>query len=153
MGRDGIHRAPVARLAPDLFYIVSEIDYDILLNIMLEDKRGFPRFLFSGPVEYAQPEIIVNGGVAGNISLSGMSLRVQEFVSVGVVLELQIRLDQSPKVIWAKAQVVRVREVLSDGCYEIGLKFFRDEECIKAVGEYINTSRSKSTNKELKSHG
>jgi len=108
---------------------------------MYEDKREFPRFLFSGPVEYAQPELTVNGSVAGNISIGGISLRVQEFVPVGVILELQIRLDQSPKVIWAKAQVVRVREVLSDDCYEIGLKFIPDEECIKAVGKYINDCR------------
>ena len=73
---------------------------------------------------------------------------------MGAVLELQIRFGQSPKVIWVKAQVVRVREVLSEDCYEIGLKFIKDEECIKAVGEYINACRSKSTNKkELKSYG
>jgi hypothetical protein len=109
------------------------------------DKRIFPRFSFSEPVEYSQPEITNNGSVAGNISLGGISLRVQEFVPVGAVLELQIRLDRSPKVIWTKAQVVRVRTgVLSDDCYEIGLKFIEDEECIKAVGEYIDTCRSKS---------
>ncbi len=106
-----------------------------------EDKRVSPRFLFSEPVAYAQPEVIVNGSVAGNISLSGISLRVQEFIPMGVVLELQIRLGQSPKVIWAKAQVVRVREVLADDCYEIGLKFIKDEECIKAVGKYVNECR------------
>lgn len=112
---------------------------------MDEDKRIFPRFLFSEPVAYAQPEDIVNGSVAGNVSLSGMSLRVQEFVPVGVILEVQIRLDQSPKVIWAKGQVVRVREVLSEDCYEIGLKFIENTECVKAVGEYINTCRFKLT--------
>jgi len=106
-----------------------------------EDKRVSPRFLFSEPVAYGQPEDIVNGSVAGNISLSGMSLRSQEFVPVGVILQLQIRLDQSSEVIWAKAQVVRVREVLSEDCYEIGLKFIKDEECIKAVGKYIDDCR------------
>jgi hypothetical protein len=109
---------------------------------MHEDKRVSPRFLFSEPVEFAQPEAVVKGGVAGNISLSGMSLRVQGFVPVGTVLELQIRLGQSLKVIWVKAKVVRIREVLSQDCFEIGLKFFKDEECIKAVGEYINACRS-----------
>jgi hypothetical protein len=108
---------------------------------MHEDKRLSPRFLFSEPVAYAQPQVIVNGSVAGNVSLSGMSLRVQEFVPMGVVLELQIRLGQSSKVIWAKAQVVRVREVLSEDCFEIGLKFIKDEECVKAIGEYINDCR------------
>ncbi len=88
------------------------------------------------------PDVTVNGSVAGNISLSGISLKVQGFVPMGAVLELQIRLGQSPKVIWAKAQVVRMREVLSEDCYEIGLKFIKDEECIKAVGEYINACRS-----------
>ena len=57
---------------------------------------------------------------------------------MGIILELQIRLGQSPKVIWVKAQVVRVREVLSEDCYEIGLKFIKDEECIRAIGKYIN---------------
>ena len=113
---------------------------------MDEEKRISPRFLFSEPVEYALPEMTVNGSIAGNISLSGMSLRVQEFVPMGAVLELQIRLGQSPKVVWAKAQVVRVREVLSEDCYEMGLKFIEDKECLKAVGEYINTYRPKSTN-------
>ena len=69
---------------------------------MDEDKRGYPRFLFSEPVAYAYPEVTVNGSVAGNISLSGISLRVQGFVPMGAVLELQIRLGQSPKVIWVK---------------------------------------------------
>ena len=86
--------------------------------------------------------VTVKGSVAGNISVSGISLRVQGIVPIGTILELQIRLDQSPKVIWVKAEVVRMREVLSEDCYEIGLKFIRDEECIKAVGEYIDTCRS-----------
>ena len=118
---------------------------------MPEDKRVAPRFLFSEPVAFALPEVMVNGSVAGNISMSGMSLKVQGFVPMGVVLELQIRLGSSPKVIWVKAQVVRVREALSEDCYEIGLQFIKDENCIKAVGEYINACRSKS--KELKSYG
>jgi len=105
------------------------------------DKRDSPRFLFSEPVAYRQPEISINGSVAGNISLSGLSLKVQGFVPMGAVLELQLRLGQSPKVIWVKAEVVRMREVLSDECYEIGLKFIKDEECIKAVGKYINDCR------------
>ena len=108
---------------------------------MDEEKRVSPRFLFSEPVAYARPDVIVNGSVAGNISLIGMSLRVQEFVPIGVILELQIRFGQSPQVIWVKAQVVRVREVLSEDCFEIGLKFIKDEECIKAVGKYINECR------------
>ena len=108
---------------------------------MDEDKRVSPRFLFSEPVAYSQPEVVVNGSVAGNISLGGVSLKVQGFVPLGTILELQIRLGESPKVIWVKGQVVRVREVMSDDCYEIGLKFVRDEECIKAVGKYINDYR------------
>ena len=112
---------------------------------MDEDKRASPRFLFSGPVTYSQPEVIVNGSVASNVSLSGMSLRVQEFVPIGVILGLQIRFGQSSKVIWAKARVVRVRQGLSEDCFEIGLKFIKDEECIKAVGKYINDCRSEST--------
>jgi PilZ domain len=117
---------------------------------MEEDRRDSRRFLFSEPVAYAQPEITVNGSVAGNVSLTGMSLRVQEFVPMGVILELQMRLGKSPQVLWVKAQVVRIREVLSEDCFEIGLKFIKDEECIKTVGEYINSCRSKSTqqNKE-----
>jgi 5-formaminoimidazole-4-carboxamide-1-beta-D-ribofuranosyl 5'-monophosphate synthetase len=108
---------------------------------MDSDKRTSPRFRFSDPVAYGMPEIFVNGGVAGNISLSGISLRTQEFVPMGIVLELQLKLGNSPKVIWVKAEVVRVREVLSEDCYEIGLKFIKDKECIKAVGEYIDTCR------------
>jgi hypothetical protein len=122
---------------------------------MDEDKRVTPRFLFSEPVVSGLPEVTVNGSVAGNVSLSGISLRVQGFVPMGVTLELQIRLGQSPKVIWVKGQVVRIREVLSEDCYEIGIKFVKDEDCVKAVGEYINACRSKSINpsKELKSYG
>jgi hypothetical protein len=76
--------------------------------------------------------------------LGGIALRVQEFIPVGTVLELQIDLGQpSSKVIWAKAQVVRIREILGDECYEIGLKFIRDEETMRAIGEYIkNIGRS-----------
>jgi hypothetical protein len=121
---------------------------------MHEDKRLSPRFLFSEPVAFTLSEVIVNGSVAGNISLSGISLRVQGFVPMGSILELQLRFGQSPKVIWARAQVVRMREVLSEDCYEIGLKFIRDEECIKAIGKYINACRSESVNqKELERYG
>jgi hypothetical protein len=113
---------------------------------MDDNKRVEPRFLFSEAVAFSLPQVSVNGGIAGNISLNGMSLKVQEFVPMGVVLELQIRFGTSPKVVWAKAKVVRVRQVLADGCYEIGLRFVRDEECTRAIGEYINGCRSKSTN-------
>jgi hypothetical protein len=109
---------------------------------MDEDKRAYSRFLYSEPVAYGAPEVTVNGGVAGNISIGGLSLRVQEFVPMGIVLELQIRLGHSSKVIWAKAKVVRVREVLADECYEIGLKFIRDDDSTRAISEYINARRS-----------
>jgi len=149
MGRDGIHRAVVARLPPDLFTAlrtftkIGRRHYFICYTtpIMDEEKRVSPRFLFSEPVAYAKSEVMVNGSVARNVSLSGMSLRTQEFVPMGIILELQIRFGQSPKVVWVKAQVVRVREVLSEDCFEIGLKFIKDEECIKAVGKYINECR------------
>ena len=113
---------------------------------MSENKRVSPRFLYTEPVAYALPAVDVSGSIAGNISLGGISLKVQQFVPMGVILELQIRLDQSPKIIWVKAKVVWVREVSSYNCYEIGLEFIKDEECIKAVGKYINTYRLKSTN-------
>ena len=108
----------------------------------MEDKRATPRYLFSEPVAYAQPEVTINGSIAGNISLNGISLKVQEFVPMGVTLELQIQLGQSSKVIWVRARVVRVRQISSDGCYEIGLKFIRDEACSRAIGEYIIACRS-----------
>jgi hypothetical protein len=108
---------------------------------MEDDKRVAPRFLFSEPVAYGQQEVIINGSVAGNISLSGVSLRVQGFVPMGSVLELQLRFGDSPKVTWVQAQVVRIREVLSEDCYEIGLKFLKDENCIKTVGAYVNACR------------
>ena len=104
------------------------------------DKRIVPRFLFSEPVSFSLPELSVNGSIAGNISLGGISLKVQGFIPMGVVLELQIRFGESPKVLWTKAQVVRVRQVLNEDCYELGLKFVRDEACSRAIGEYINTS-------------
>ena len=109
---------------------------------MDEDRRASPRFLFSEPVDYVLPDVTVNGSVAGNISLSGISLKVQGFVPMGVILELKLCFGPSSKVIWAKAQVVRIREVLSEDCYEIGLKFVRDEECARAIGEYIIACRS-----------
>ena len=145
MGRDGIHRAPTNRLAPVLFYIVSPVDYAILLNIMDEDKRGYARFLFSEPVAVSHPNLAINGSVAGNISLSGISLRVHDFVPMGTVLEMQIRLDGSPKVIWAKAKVVRIREVSPEESYEIGLNFIRNEECSRAIGGYIMAHRFEPT--------
>ena len=112
---------------------------------MDHDKRAAPRFLFSQPVAYGIPEVTVNGSIAGNISLSGLSLKVQEFVPVGSVLELQLHLGKTPKVIWIKAQVVRMREMMSEDCFEIGLKFINDGYSLKAIGEYINDCRSEST--------
>jgi hypothetical protein len=109
---------------------------------MDENKRVDPRFLFSEPVFYSAPQVSVNGSIAGNVSLSGMSLKVQGFVPVGAILELRLRLGQSPRIIWAKAKVVRTREVLADDCWEIGLKFVKDEEVIRAIGAYIYAGRS-----------
>jgi len=109
---------------------------------MGEDKRGYARIPFSESVEYILPDVIINGSVAGNISLSGISLKVQQFVPMGTFLELQVRLGTSPEVVWVKAQVVRIREISSEGYYEIGLRFVKDEACIRAVGAYIHASRS-----------
>lgn len=110
-------------------------------QLMDQDKRVAPRFSFVEPVSYGVPEVNVSGSLASNISLSGISLRVQGIVPVGTILELQIRLGQSTQVTWAKAKVVRIREVLSEDCFEIGLQFIRDEECTKAVGRYVNSLR------------
>jgi len=106
---------------------------------MLEEKRVSQRFLFSEPVTYLKPEVSISGSVAGNISVSGISLKVQEFVPIGSILELQVCLGNSPKLICLKGEVVRMRETLSEDCYEIGLKFIKDEESLRAIGEYINT--------------
>ena len=108
---------------------------------MQDDNRVAERFLFSDPVAFGQPDFVINGSVAGNISLSGISLKVQSFVPMGIILELQIRLGASPKVIWVRGKVVRIRQVLSEDCFEIGLKFIKDEASIKAIGEYINAPR------------
>jgi hypothetical protein len=105
---------------------------------MDQDKRIAPRFSFPQPVAFGFPEVVVNGSIAGNISASGISLKVQEFVPMGAVLELQLRLGPSSKIVWVKAQVVRMREVLSEDCFEIGLKFINDENALKAISEYIN---------------
>jgi c-di-GMP-binding flagellar brake protein YcgR len=112
---------------------------------MFEDKRASPRFLYTEPVTYGFPDVSVSGGVAGNISLGGIALRVQGFIPIGTILELQIHLDKTPKVIWAKAKIVRMREVLCEDCYEIGLQFVRDEMLLRAIGEYIITYRSNPT--------
>jgi len=109
------------------------------------DKRAASRFSFSRPVGYAMPHVTINGSVAGNISISGISLRVQKFIPMGTLLELQMRLGDSPKVIWVQAQVVRIREILSEDCFEVGLKFVQDEQCTKAVGEYISACRPPTT--------
>ncbi|MDE1920973.1 MAG: PilZ domain-containing protein [Candidatus Omnitrophica bacterium] len=101
------------------------------------DKRANPRFLYSEPVSYGLPEVTVNGSIARNISLSGISLKAQGFVPLGTVLELQIRPQDSPKIIWARAKVVRIRQLFSEDCYEIGLEFIRDKETMRAVGRLI----------------
>jgi len=114
---------------------------------MEQDKRVSQRFLFSEPVILGPSGVRVNGSIAGNISLNGISLKVQGFVPMGVILELQLRLGQSPKVIWTKAKVVRIRQISDEDCYEIGLQFVRDEMCTRAIGEYIIACRSGLNNK------
>ena len=109
---------------------------------MNQEKRATPRFLFPEPVAYGQPEISANGSLAGNISLGGISLKVQEFVPLGAVLELQINLGLSQKVVWIKAKVVRIRQISSEDCFEVGLRFIKDAASIKEIGEYISSSRS-----------
>ncbi len=87
---------------------------------MDSDKRTSPRFSFAEPVAYGSSEESFNGSVAGNISLGGISLKVQTFVPMGTVFELQLSLGNSPEIVWAKARVVRIREV-GEGSYEVGL--------------------------------
>jgi PilZ domain len=111
---------------------------------MNDDKRVSPRFIFSEPVAYGVPDITVNGSVARNISLSGISLKLQGLVPVGTILELQIRSQQSPKVIWLKAKVIRLRE-LSEDCYEAGLKFMDNDESRRAVGRLILAGLNQQT--------
>ena len=111
---------------------------------MDSDLRKFPRIIFSEPVAFSHPEVPLNSGVAGNISLGGISLRVQGFVPMGTILELQVRLGQSPQVMWVKAKVVRIREVLSDECCEIGLKFIEDEKCIRAISMFIDECQNQN---------
>lgn len=109
---------------------------------MNEERRICPRFLYTEPVSYGDPQVTVNGSVASNISLSGIALKVQGFVPVGAIVELQLRLGQSPKVTWVKAQVVRMREVSPEGCFEIGLKFVQGENSVKDVSAFISACQS-----------
>ena len=113
---------------------------------MEEEKRRAQRFLYAEPVAYGRFNVTVSGGaLAGNISLTGISLRIHHVVPMGSILDLQLRLGDAPSVIAVKAQVVRMRQVLSDDCFEIGLKFLEDEECSKAVGAYINACKVNQT--------
>ena len=127
---------------PYAWPLTRKVFPSILLLIMDGDKRTEPRFSFSEPVTFTLPELNTSGSLAGDISFKGISLKVYDFVPIGTTLELQLRLGRSPRVIMAKAQVVRIREVFAEDCYEIGLKFVRDEEVTKAVGAYIVAHRS-----------
>ncbi|MBF0511317.1 MAG: PilZ domain-containing protein [Candidatus Omnitrophica bacterium] len=104
---------------------------------MDENKRKTTRFSFTQPVAYSQAESILDGSLAGNISLGGMSLKVQSFMAVGTILELQLHLNGLATLVKVQAEVVRIREALSADCYEIGLKFIRDEGSMRAIGKYI----------------
>jgi hypothetical protein len=120
---------------------------------MVEEKRACSRYSFSGEVAYGSSDVTINGSLANNISLSGISLKVQGFVPMGTILELELCLPSG--VLWTKAEVVRIREISAEECYEIGLKFAEDEACKRAVGKYIDDCRlsNNKSNEELKSHG
>ena len=123
------------------------------IDIMVEEKRASSRYSYSGSVAYKLHHVTINGSLARNISLGGISLKVHGFVPMGAVIELELCLGTN-QVVWVKAQVVRIREISAEDCYELGLKFVETEGCRKAIAKYIEETQTSNTKtEELKSHG
>ena len=109
---------------------------------MDENRRRYQRFDFPKPVAYSKPAVESNGSLGDNISVGGIALKVNEFIPVGSVLEVQLQFSNPTRVVQVQGKVVRIRESIAEDCYEVGLEFIKNEQSIRAIGEYIIARRS-----------
>jgi hypothetical protein len=87
------------------------------------DQRQFTRFPFNEPVNYQSGEDPSNGSLAGDISEGGVRIRVQEFIPLRTILSLKIHMNNPPRVVPIKGQVMWVREVPESEVFDIGIRF------------------------------
>ena len=105
----------------------------------MANQRFYKRFSFLEPVEYRKPSLYSTGSLANNISVGGIKLRVGEFIPVSTILELGINLENTSRVVPIKGKVVWIGESLSEGMYDIGLEFIKEEDSVRAIHEYLET--------------
>ena len=106
----------------------------------MENKRQHPRFSFNEPVGYQrQKDFPVEGSLAEDISHQGLRLRVNQFIPLNTVLELQVQLPGRVQLVSVRAKVVWVR--MSYNCvdsWEIGLQMISNDPSMIAIRNYVN---------------
>lgn len=88
------------------------------------EQRQYPRNRFSEPVQYAlEGEEALHGGVACDISKSGLKLNIFEFLPLNSNIFLSIA-QSSNRILDCKGRVAWIRKLDSmDEGYQLGVKF------------------------------
>ncbi len=109
----------------------------------MQDRRQCERFPIYEPAGYQRKqELPIEGSIAEDISLTGLKLKVNEFIPQNSVIELQIHLPGLVQIIPARATVVWVKEIpYRDDSWELGLQLASNEPLSTAIRDYINLRR------------
>jgi c-di-GMP-binding flagellar brake protein YcgR len=95
------------------------------------EKRQYPRIDFTEPVGYQDSEEFPeSGSLAGDISQSGVRIRVNEFMPLRKIVSLKLHLNNPTRVVSVRGQVMWVREVPYSENFDVGIRFL---EIIKNV--------------------
>ncbi|MBI3602183.1 MAG: PilZ domain-containing protein [Candidatus Omnitrophica bacterium] len=109
----------------------------------MENRRQFVRIPFYEPVGYQRQEAsTLEGSLARDISQGGVKLRVNEFIALNTILELQIQLPGQIQLMKAHAKVVWARELpYRDDGWQVGLELIASESFSLAIRDYIGLRR------------
>lgn len=110
------------------------------LMMKKEEKRRFPRIGMKKPVHFQFLDPSQYGdSLSGDISEGGLRLRVNEFIALGEILQLEFQL-KSMQMIVLTAKVVWVNKLRFTDQYEIGVEFIEGNEDVvrqKQIEEFV----------------
>ena len=116
--------ARIGRGHPFLEGIISIESRKVCAILTAMDKRIYPRSSFREPVNYQMAEDAdLSGSLASDISQGGVCIRIQEFIPLRSVLQMKIHLNNPPRTVPVKGEVVWIREVPHSEVFDVGIKF------------------------------
>lgn len=111
---------------------------------VVPERRESPRVNTAMSVQYRgirQTDDSVVGAIARDISVGGIRLLVNEFVSVFTRLVLEVALPSSPKPVTVISKVAWVRKRPHGEQYEVGMQFMDiAEEDRRDISDFIEKS-------------